>query len=354
MEINVRNINQLASAMEITKYPNSPLVKSNKSKSVLVVNDGSNEYILGYITKGDTSNSVIIYSQLFSGSYGHVLNDVYNSVQNANNLSSTNSKKGRTILVGDSKFIGTVFHDGVDKTKYGFKSKTWYTIKDYSSNAMEAPVAPNKDDEHDFISLDNGNKFYQSSSGSLQEGNAMRINIGVGDTDLHSYGTWDKSSLIVETPIERLERVITEGTYASGARTGFPDPSTYHIYNFADNSSFMMGKGIIEIEKSNDDNTVFAKTVYDADGVLIEVDENAVVKLKVSTAELIIDQNNIHIKGATLNYDGDLYVSGLLMVSGTATVKGATTLETTLDVKSGKVQVNSAGKFLTTGGSDLA
>lgn len=348
MKIYVSNTDYLASAMEITKYPNSPLVKGRGSKSVLVVSDGSNEYILGYISKGDTSNSVIVYSQFFSGSYGHLFNDTYNNVQDANDLSSTKSKKNRTVLVGDSKFIGLAFHDGVDGSKYGFKNKKWHISKDYGSDDMEAPVAPNKNDEHHFISLDNGNKFYQSASGSLQEGNAIRINIGVGATDIHSYGTWDKSNLIVETPIERLERVITEGTYASGARTGFPDPSTYHIFNFADNSSFMMGNNIIEIEKASADNSTFAKTVYDADGVLVEVDENSVVTLKVATAEFIIDKNNIHIRGATLNYDGDLYVSGMLTVSGSSILKD------TLDVKGGKVKVNSAGKFLTTGGSDLA
>lgn len=354
MDIYIRNTNELASAMEITKYPNSPLIKAKPAKSVLVAFDGTNEYILGYITKGDTTNQIIIYSQLFSGSMGHVLNDLYNNVQDSSNVSATASKKNRTVLLGESQFIGNVFHDGATD-KYGFSNKKWFVSKNYAGDdGEEAPVSPNYNDEHHFISLDGGNKFYQSSSGSLQEANAFRINIGVGGTNIHSYGTWDKANLSVETPIERLERVITEGTYASGSRVGFPDPSSYHIFNFADNSSFFMGKSIIEIEKASADNSTFAKTVYDADGILIEVDSNSVVKLKVATAELIIDENNIHIKGATLNYDGDLYVSGMLVVSGSATVKGSTTLETTLDVKSGKVVVNASGKFLTTGGNDLA
>jgi len=357
MQLFIRNVDDLASAMEITKYPNSPLIKAGNGKSILVASDESNDYILGYISKGDISNSVIVYSQYISGSYGHVLNDNYNNVQNPSDLSSTNSMKKRTLFNGSSQFIGSIFHDGVDGTKYGFVHDRWRLIKNYGGDSgEEAPVAPNKDDEHHFVSLDNGNKFYQSASGSLQESNAIRVNIGVGGTDIHSYGVWDKALLTVETPAERLARSIDEGTYASGARVGYPDPSTYHIYNFTDNSSLFMGNSIIEIEKSNADNTTFAKTVYDADGVLVEVDENSIVTLKVATVELIIDKNNIHIKGATLNYDGDLYVSGLLMVSGTATIKGSATLEDTLDVTKATTLKNTtdiSGKLTTTGGNAL-
>jgi len=350
MDISVCSVFDLASADEITKYPNSPLIKSETGKSVLVLSDGFKQYILGYITKGDTSNTVVVHSQYISGSYGHVLNDMYNSVQNSDDLSTTHTRKNRTVLLGNNQFIGSTFHDGVADTKYGFKDKNWSTTKDYGGDE-EAPVAPNKDDEHHFISLDNGNKFYQSASGSLHESNAIRVNVGVGATDIHSYGIWDKSTLSVETPIERLARSIDSGTYASGARIGFPDPSTYHIYNFVDNSSFMMGNGIIEIEKASADNTTFAKTVYDENGVLVEVDENSIVTLKVKDAEFIIDQNNIHIKGATLNYDGDLYVSGKLTVSGSAVLEDtlgvtkATTLSDTVGI---------SGKLTTTGGSDLA
>jgi len=346
MTIEIKQLRNLASAMEITKYPNSPLIKSVDDKSVLVFSDENKEYILGYITKSDVSSTLIVYSQYFSGSYGRTLNDMYNNIQNSDDVGSTISLKRRTLLKGHNNFIGSIFHDGDLATKkYSFSEKGFWQDVDYSleENPL-SPIAPLYSDESYFILLDGGNKIYKSSSGSLEEANAMRINIGVSGTDIHSFGNWTASNLTSETPVNRLTRVISEGTYASGARTGYPDPSTYHIYNFVDNSSFFMGNSIIEIEKSNADNSVFARTVYDAEGVKIEVDENSIVSLKVNTAELIIDQNNIHIKGATLNYQGDLYVSGLLMVSGTATVKGATDLESTVDI---------TGKLTTTGGNAL-
>jgi len=132
-------------------------------------------------------------------------------------------------------------------------------------------------------------------------------------------------------------------TYASGARsgTGFGLPNSYHIYNFVDNSSFFMGNSIIEIEKSNNDNTVFAKTVYDADGVLVEVDSAGVVMLKVNATTLTVDDGNVLITGS-MTFTGDLTVTGKL------------TVETEADFVSGKVVVDAAGKLSTTGGSDLA
>ncbi len=359
MNISIKNTNNLASAMEITKYPNSPLIKSEDGRSVLVYYDGTNEFILGYITKGDVSNPNLVYRQYFSGSFGHSLNDLYNNVQDVDSVGSTMSKKKRTVLVGDSNFIGVVFHD-TTSTQYGFNDGEFWKDKDYGRIPTDplAPVAPLLSDESNFISLDGGNKIYHSSSGALEEFNAVRINVGVGGTDIHSFGDWTPSTLRVETPIERSIRSMAGITYASGSRSGsagaFPEASTYHIFNYADNSSFFMGKNIIEIEKSNNDNTVFAKTVYDENGVLIEVDSAAVVRLKVNTAELIIDEGNITIVGANLNYHGNLYVSGNIIVSGTANLIGKATLDTELDVGSGKVIVDGTGKFLTTGGSDLA
>jgi hypothetical protein len=346
-------MDKLASAMEITKYPNSPLIKSESNKRVLVASDGEIEYILGYVTKGDSTSSILVYSQFFSGSFGQELNDLYNNVQNVDDLSSTLSKKKRVLLVGQNKFIGSAFHDGnEDSNRYGFGNKNFWKNPNYLRIASnpEAPVAPLITDEANFISMEGGNKVYQSSSGSLEEFNAMRINIGLSGTDIHSYGDWTPSTLRVETPVERLVRSISENdaSYASGARTGFPDASTFHIYNFVDNSSFFMGKSIIEIEKSNANNTVFAKTVYDADGVLIEVDSGSRVNLTVNTASFVIDQNNVHITGATLNYHGDLYVDGDLIVSGSST------LITDVDMVGGNVIVNTSGKLLTIGGSDLA
>lgn len=325
MEFYTRKVGQLAGAMEITKYPNSPLIKSDSGKSVLVVYDGTNEYMLGYVTKGDTSNPVIVYSQYISGSIGHVLNDTYNMVQNADDLSSTKTRKNRTVLLGESQFIGNVFHDGVEGTKYGFGNDNWYVTKNYVGDVgQEAPVAPNKDDEHHFVSLDNGNKFYQSASGSLQESNALRVNIGVGGTDIHSYGAWDKATLVVETPIERLERAITSGTYASGARTGFADPSTYHVFNFADNSSFFMGNSIIEIDKASADNSTFAKTIWDADGVLITTDSGSKVIIDVNGTKLTIQDGTVTVLG-TMTYDGNVTITGNLQVDGTTDIDGKLT-----------------------------
>lgn len=325
MEFYIRNVGQLAGAMEITKYPNSPLVKSNTGKSVLVAYDGTIEYILGYITKSDVSNPVVMYSQHVMGGIGHVLNDTYNMVQNPDDLSTTSTRKNRTVLVGESQFIGVVFQDGVEGSKYGFRNKNWYVTKNYGGDSgQEAPVSPNKDDEHHFISLDNGNKLYQSASGSLQESNALRVNIGVGGTDIYSYGTWDKATLVVETPIERLERAITSGTYASGARTGFADPSTYHVFNFADNSSFFMGSSIIEIDKASADNSTFAKTIWDADGVLITTDSGSKVIIDVNGTKLTIEDGTVTVLG-TMVYDGSVTITGNLEVTGTTDLTGKLT-----------------------------
>jgi len=355
MSITVKSISELAGAMEITKYPNSPLIKSESDNSVLVIFDGDVEYILGYITKGDTSNTITIYSQLFSGNYGHVLNDIYNNIQNSDDVGATQSKKERTVLVGENKFIGSVFHDGIIDTHYGFNNSGFYRFKDRPNHvAQEAPVAPTLTDEVDYTLLDGGNKIYHSSSGSLQEFNAVRINIGNSGTDIHSYGIWDETLLSVETPIVRSVRSMAGIAYASGSRSGtagaFPEPNTYHIFNYEDNSSFMMGKGIIEMEKSNDDNTVFAKTVFNSGGVLVEVDSTSKVRLVVNATTLLIEEGQVRITGADINYDGDLYVSGKIVVSGTSTFIEATDIQTSLDVVSGKVIVNAAGKFLTTAG----
>lgn len=336
MILSIRKMSELASAMEISKYPNSPLIKSADDKIVLVAFDGRKEYILGYVTKSDVSTTELVYSQFFSGSYGHSLNDLYNNVQDPDDVGSTQSKKNRTVLVGNSTFISSVFHDGTN-SRYGFKDGAFWKESDYTGieSSPEAPVSPILTDESNFLSLNNGNKIYQSSSGSLEEHNAMRINIGIGDTDIHSYGDWTPNTLRSETPVERLERSISEGTYASGSRVGFPDPSTFHVFNFVDNTSFFMGNNIIEIEKANSDNSVYAKTVYDADGVLIEVDTAGVVVLKVGTTTLTVNDG-------TVNIEGDMTFTGNLIVTGS------------LDVGGGKVIVNSAGKLITTGGNELA
>lgn len=345
----------MAQAMEITKYPNSPLIKSTDDKSVLVFYDGDIEYMLGYITKGDTTNQIHMYSQLFSSSYGHTLNDIYNSIQNSDDIGATQSKKERTVLVGENKFIGSRFHDG-SFTEYGFRNPIFYQTKDYQGyDGEEAPVAPTFADEVDYTLLDGGNKIYNSSSGSLQEFNAMRINIGVANADIHSYGTWDTSLLSVETPIARSVRSMAGISYASGSRSGtagaFPNELTYHIFNFEDNSSFFMGKGIIEIEKANNDNSTYAKTVYDADGVTISVDSGSKVTLSVDGAPattLVIEDGVVTITTPSMSYDGNVIITGTLQV------EGKTTLDTELDVGGGKVVVNAAGKFLTIGGNALA
>ncbi len=355
VDIYEAELSSLASAKEISKYLNSPLIKGGKGKSVLVISINDTEYMLGYIDKGDVANKTVVYSQFFSEYMGDVRNDLYNNVQNSSDLSTTNSKKERSMLLGRNLFIGARFHDGIENVDYGFNDPSWFVTKDYVDDAgEEAPVAPNKNDEAYFLSLDGGNKTYLSSSGSLQEANAMRFNIGLSGSDIYSYGNWDKTELLAETPIERLERAITEGTYASGARIGFAESGTLHVFNFVDNSSFLMGKGIVEIEKASADNATFSRTIWDANGVTVEVDTDSIITLKVATAELIIDQNNIHIRGATLNYDGDMYVSGLLVVSGTSDLQDSVTMGDSLNVQTGKVQVNSAGKLITTGGNALA
>lgn len=355
MSITVKKMSDLASAMEITKYPNSPLIKSLDNKSVLVLFDNYKEYILGYVTKADVSNIEMVYSQFFSDSYGHSLNDLYNNAQNPNSIASTMSKKKRTVLVGNSNFIGAIFHDGdATNNKYGFNDNQFWKDQDYDLLSTPlAPVAPVLIDEANFLSLNNGNKIYHSSSGSLKEFNAVRINIGVGGTDIHSFGTWTPSTLSVETPIERLERSITENdaSYASGARLGFPDPSTYHIYNFVDNSSFFMGAGIIELEKANADNSVYAKTVYDANGITVNVDSGSKVTLSVDGSPpttVIIEDGVVTITTPSMSYDGNVVITGTLQVDG------KTTLKADLDVgASAQVKVTS-GKLITTGMADLA
>jgi len=356
MSISRKNTKELAGAMEITKYPNSPLIKSREGRSVLVVYDGNDEYILGYITKADTINPLLVYSQYFSGSYGHVLNDVYNNVQSVSEVNSTHSLKNRTVLVGNSNFIGKSFHtiDDLDTQKRGFNDvrSFWTDQYNFFIPDVETPLSPNYNDEAHFTLLEGGNKLYQSSSGTLQEANSIRINIGASGTDIHSWGDWTPSSLRVETPIDRSLRSMAGIAYASGARsgTGFGIDKSYHIYNFVDNSSFFMGNSIIEIEKANVDNTVYAKTVYDANGVTISTDSGSKVTLSVDGSPpttLVIEDGVVTITTPSMSYDGNVIITGTLQV------EGKTTLDTELDVGAGKVIVDGAGKLTTIGGNAL-
>ncbi len=344
----VRKLNTLSSAMEITKFPNSPIIKGVGDKLVLVIGDGDTEYMLGHISFGDTVNPQIVYQEQFFESYGYTINDLYNNISSVEDFNAevniVQSLKRKTVLVGDNKFIGEDLHDGdVGSDNIGFVREGFFVQSERNTpGSPNAPVAPFYNDEVDYVSLSGGNKIYDSSSGSLQEANAIRINIGVGDTDIHSWGQWTEETLSVETPIERSARSMSVLTYASGSRSGsaFPQAGTYHIYNFVDDSSFFMGNGIVEIEKANDDNTEFAKTIWDADGVIVEVDTGGIVTLKVGTTTLIVNDGTVNITG-DMTFTGDLRVTGKL------------TVDTEVDLL-GFVKVNTSGKLITTGGNDLA
>jgi len=346
MLINIEKLRQIPSAMEITKFPASPLIKSAHDREVLVLNDGDNQYILGYVSFGDTTSSTLVYSQHFSGTYGINWNDMYNSITNLENLGETPTAKSRDVFRARSNYIGVVYNTD-QSSKYTFNDTQFFVDVEYGETNQEAPLAPVG--EYYYVGLDSGSKIMVTPSGSLMEGAGIRINVGTPDTHIHSFGNWDESLLTVETPDERLARVITEGTYASGSRVGFPALGTYHIYNFDENSSLFMGDGIIELDKSNDDNTSYAKMWLENGMAVIDVDSAGAIDFRVdNTSVLKVESGTVTVTVAEMQYNGNVTITGSL------TVESITNLDDAVNVQTNKVQINAAGKLLTTGGSDLA
>jgi len=306
-------------------YTSIPLVSSN-DPNVLVISDENDEkYILGFVKKARLVSQIKHIKNYFYEGYGSVYNDIYNSIDDVDNL-GISTKRSRDTVKGKSIYIGDVFVSGSSFPYEGFDSEFYLNVDVVASGT--APIGIDSSKEAYLVMTEGGGKHYLSTSGTVQEAEAYRINVGTRVTQMASHDVWTPATLKATSVEDAMSNIA--GTLTKyGMREGFPLPNTYHVYNVDDDAGLFMGSGTVEVYKFGTSASEFSHTIWDDDGVHIDVDTARKINISVggvTGTSIIIEDGKITLKGTDFEWTGNLHVTGTLDVDGKITGIGGADL----------------------------
>jgi len=324
-------------------YSTIPLTNGS-NPSLLVVNDEDDEqYILGFVKKADLVTELKQVKQLYYEGWGEIQNDLYNGfddplVRSMATKRSRETTKAKTIYLGDNFVSGSDGYEGFDSQYYLYTDRV---------NSGASPLAIDTLGEAYLVMADGGGKFYLSTSGTVMEAEAYKLNIGTRITQMDSHGVWTPATLKTQTVEDKLFDLVGSGTKV-GYRDSFPLPNTYHVHNIEDDAGLFMGSGTVEVYNWGASDTEFSHTIWDDLGVHIDVDAARKINISVggvAGTSIIIEDGKITLLATDFEWDGNLHVTGTLTVDMLSTFEAAVDAKAAVDI---------AGKLTGIGGSDLS
>lgn len=336
MKAVIDKLSRFPNAKQVSIFNTSKtLVIDKTDKDVFIIYYNNQPYVLGNIIPTITLGTTV--EKIFGSSNALItFDDTYNVIDLTDKYITTG--RIRQKANAHSYFVGEVYNDS-SSALLGFSEEFWFN-ENVSFSGL-APIGIGNIDAF-YIVASGGSKFYLRDSFVIQESPAHKIIVGVPDTDIKSHNTWTQSTLRVTTVEDTIGEIKTASANV-GNLSALPAESTYQVYNYTDDSSFFMGSGSIILNNHGG-----------GDQTKIEMTDDKITLISSGSGGDTISMVFDHSATPKLTISGDFKFVGDLEIDGTLTVQSGTFLNDTLDVQSGKVEVDATGKLITTGGDELA
>jgi len=312
-------------------YSAIPLTNGSNPNLLVLTDEKGEQYVMGFVKKAGLIGDTKIIKNNFYEVYGTTHNDLYNNIDDVTDLGVA-TKRSREVVKARSVYLGDTFASGTAGTYDGFESEFYLNVDIVADGTV--PIAIDPLSEAYLVMAEGGGKYYLATSGTVHEAEGYRVAVGTRTTQIVSHDVWTPATLKATTVEDAMTNIA--GTLTKvGARDVFPLANTYHVYNIEDDAGLFMGSGAVEMYNWGASDTEFSHTIWDDDGVHIDVDAARKINISVggvAGTSIIIEDGKITLLATDFEWTGNLHVTGTLIVDQATTLKAAVDAQATLDV----------------------